>query len=224
VFLAVAGGGDFVSVTLFEGGFDLVKFAENLEEPFGEVRAGFEGFFKFTPNVGEAGGTAGFPAPGFLKAAVFWVNFVGVASDDAFEVLADPIKEVLVVAPERPVEDDVAIEALVEPEAPASGGAGFVGIAEAGLGLILASARPLRAAFGCLCRSSPFVRSQVSALEHVALHEVDEDLALVGEVEGTVAHRLLGEIYSVAALVEFALAVVWEVVEEAIADDFGKKV
>lgn len=199
VVFAVADFAFFTGLFSPQDGFDLVKFSENFEEPFGKARAGFEGFLKFTPNVGEAGGTAGFLAPGFLKAALLWVNLVGVACKDAFEVLADPVKKVMVIATEGPVEDDVAIQAFVEPEAPASGGAGFVGIAEACLG---------------------FVRSQVSALEHVALHEINEDLALVGEVEGSVAHRLLRKRHSVAALVEFALAIVREMVEEAIADDF----
>lgn len=202
-FFAVADDVFFVGFLFPQGRFGLVEFTENFKEPFGEVRIGFEGFFEFSAHVGEAGGATGFLAPGFLKAAVFWVNFVGVAAEDAFKVFADPVKEVVVVATEGPVEDDVSVESFVEPEAPTPGGIGFVGITKAGLS---------------------FVSAKVSALKDVALHEVDENSALVGEMASSVAHGLFGEVDSMAALVELALAVVGKVVEEAIANDFPEEI
>ena len=138
-----------------------------------------------------------------MEAAVVEVGFVGIAAEDAFEIGADPVVEVVVFAAKLPVEEDVSVEAFVEPEATASGGAGFIGIEVAGFG---------------------FVRSQVSTLEHVLLHECNEDAALVGDEAGSVAHGLFGEVNPVTVLVELHLAIIREVVEETVAKNFGDEV
>jgi len=170
--------------------FDAVDFADLADNPSADSGVVVAGFPEFPPDVGEAadGDDGEFEMTLDEGAVSSQAVALEVSVEGGLAVFTDEdLIQAGVGSAFVPVEERAVFGVLVDPKV-TGGGFSFPGFEARDGCLIFASARPLRAPFGRLCYSAPFINANVVAHADALGDEIVEGQEPVGKMVVPVAH------------------------------------